>query len=334
MSPEMLDTARVETPMAAPRRPRRSRVAAVLLSLTAIAAACAPAPPVNSSVADPEPSDTLSRYWGADLEPSVRNVDYLNGDTTCGWLCDPAHTLDIHLSRSGESRGTIVFVHGGGFGAGDKAATSNLAPILRQIDRGWGVVPVNYRLAVPSAEVNLFPAALHDVAAAVAWIRTHGAEHGLDPSRIVLAGESAGATIALLVGTAWNSGRGDLPSGDPVDGIVSFAGVLDPEVGPKSKGYLKTWAGSEPLSALTTSNYLDAEDPPIWLLHGDQDGFVEMAGTTTLRDAATSRGLGERVHLDVVDRFRSGAPIPAVDRNHVPAGGINVTALDGWLDQL
>lgn len=341
MSAQMPDAARPEATWQAAKRPlRRPRgaravaAAAVLVSLAAVAAACAPTPPVSSSVADPDPFETLSRYWGGDLVPSERNIDYITDDASCGWWCDASHLLDIHRSRAGEDRGTIVFVHGGGFSAGDKTSVSNMAPILRQIDHGWGVVPVNYRLAVPSIGQNLFPAALHDVAAAVAWVRAHGAEHGLDPSRIVLAGESAGATIAALVGTVWNSGRSDLPAGARVDGIVSFAGVLDADAGRNSLGYLAGWAGAEPLSALMPSTYLDADDPPMWLIHGDQDGFVELTGATRLRDVAMSSGLGGRVHLDVVDRFRSGAPIAAADRNHVPAGGANLAALQNWLDTL
>lgn len=318
---------------------RRTVATATVMALAVVVAACAPAPPTNSTVADPDPSETVARTWGSELVASERDVAYADDAPGCPlaadqqW-CGGSQTLDIYPGRHGGSRGTIVVVHGGGFTAGDKTLLSSVAPLRHQLDRGWNLVAVNYRLADPANGRHLFPTALHDVAAAIHWIRANADDHGIDASRIVVAGESAGATIAALIGTAWNSGRWDIPSAGRLDGVVSIAGVLDPEAGPKSRFYLSIWATPALVPSATPASFLDPDDPPMWLIHGDMDSVVEPAGTSRLRDAALRVGAGPNVHLDVVDRFRDGSPIPDEDRNHLPAAGVNTAALGAWLDQL
>src|SRR6476619_4179756 len=82
---------------------------------------------------------------------------------------------------------TILYMHGGGFVVGDKSdmAVDRLVPL---VDKGFAVASASYRL-VPSA---IWPAQLHDVKAAVRWLRANAGAHGLDPQRIAAAGVSAG----------------------------------------------------------------------------------------------------------------------------------------------
>jgi hypothetical protein len=90
-----------------------------------------------------------------------------------------------------------VFVHGGGFVAGDKAYPGAPAYDLVgawAVRHGWVGVNITYRYA---PEVK-WPAGAEDVAAAVAWIRENIAAYGGDPGRIVVMGNSAGAVHASL----------------------------------------------------------------------------------------------------------------------------------------
>ncbi len=100
--------------------------------------------------------------------------------------------LDIHKSSDPDAA-TLVFVHGGGWRAGDRSmdAESLLHPLARA---GLHVVSIDYALTGEAP----FPANLDDVYCAVEWVVAHGAEHGLDPGGIVLGGGSAGGHLSAL----------------------------------------------------------------------------------------------------------------------------------------
>jgi arylformamidase len=98
----------------------------------------------------------------------------------------------------------VVFVHGGGFRIGDKANKISDKVKLFTTE-GWVFVSVNYRLS-PSPPNDLpghvrYPAHEQDVAAALAWVTSHGAELGGDPTQIFLMGHSSGAFLVSLLST-------------------------------------------------------------------------------------------------------------------------------------
>ena len=110
------------------------------------------------------------------------------------------HRLDVHAAGEPSGVGTgghgapvFVFVHGGGFVRGDKYQPGTPAYDLVgawAVRHGWVGVNMTYRYA-PEAQ---WPAGAEDVAAAVAWLRGSIAAYGGDPDRIIVAGNSAGAT--------------------------------------------------------------------------------------------------------------------------------------------
>ncbi len=238
-------------------------------------------------------------------------------------------------TRPGDRRtGTIVFIHGGGFTGGAKSNLTDFAPILRQTERGWDVVVVNYRLSNPRLGTAMYPTPLLDVERALDWVRTKGATHGLDTTQVVVGGESAGGGLAALIGTAWNSGRAELAGIDRVDGYISISGVLDLET-PTARFWSSMWI-SHPiwLPIVTATTHLDAADPPAWLVHGDQDGVVEAAASQHFKAVADRGGFGHLVDYDLVDLAADGTPLGDAVRNHTPSAGANVTALDAWLDRI
>jgi triacylglycerol lipase len=112
---------------------------------------------------------------------------------------DPRHRLDVFApAEGGGPRPILVFVHGGGFVAGDKrmqgqpAFYDNIA--LWAVRNGFVAVNITYRLA----PAHPFPAAQQDIAAALAWVATHAATIGGDPADVSLMGHSAGAIHAAL----------------------------------------------------------------------------------------------------------------------------------------
>jgi acetyl esterase/lipase len=91
----------------------------------------------------------------------------------------------------------VIFVHGGGWKRGDKDNATGAAKVTHLLERGYAVATIDYRL-VPEATVEQQAG---DVVAALAWLRGHAGDYGVDPQRIVLMGHSAGAHLVALVGT-------------------------------------------------------------------------------------------------------------------------------------
>jgi triacylglycerol lipase len=137
----------------------------------------------------------------------------------------PRHRLDIHAAGSdpgGEPASlapVIVFVHGGGFVAGDKhtPGTPRYDLVGAWAARhGWVGVTMTHRLA-PEFQ---WPAGAQDVAAAVAWLRANAASLGGDPGRIIVTGNSAGA--AHVASYVAGHGGGSL---DGVRGAALLSGI-------------------------------------------------------------------------------------------------------------
>lgn len=106
---------------------------------------------------------------------------------------DPRHRLDLFTRDGLAGAPVFLFVHGGGFTMGDKHTEgspfySNMGDFAAR--HGFVGVTITYRLA----PAHKFPAGPDDLALALDWLRAHVAAHGGDPARIVLAGQSAGAT--------------------------------------------------------------------------------------------------------------------------------------------
>lgn len=132
---------------------------------------------------------------------------------------DPRQRLDVFRPAArGDRRPVLVYVHGGGFVAGEK--TTPNSPYYDNIPlwaarEGFVGVNVTYRLA----PAHPFPAAPDDLARAVQWVRDNIAARGGDPNAIVLFGQSAGAThVASYLARTPNA---------PLAGAVLFSGVYD-----------------------------------------------------------------------------------------------------------
>lgn len=103
--------------------------------------------------------------------------------------------LDVYAPARGEGLPVILWIHGGGWQAGDKGEVDVKPQALA--DAGFVFVSTNYRL-LPEAGIKDMAG---DVAKALRWVHDHAREHGGDPDRIVVAGHSAGAQLAALVCT-------------------------------------------------------------------------------------------------------------------------------------
>jgi len=130
--------------------------------------------------------------------------------------------LDVYRPAAGGPRPAILIVHGGGWITGDRTMERAFAKHLASL--GWVAVPVSYRLG----HEGRFPAPVRDLRSAVRWLRQHAAEHGIDASRIAVAGGSAGGTLAAFLGAVNGDAAyddADAPAG--VSGEVQAAVDID-----------------------------------------------------------------------------------------------------------
>jgi acetyl esterase/lipase len=102
--------------------------------------------------------------------------------------------VPVRIYRPHNARGAIIWLHGGGFILGDLDSEHLWAARVAE-DSGALVISVGYRLAPE----HRYPAALDDAFAVLTWTADHSAELGIDPSRIAVAGHSAGGNLAAAL---------------------------------------------------------------------------------------------------------------------------------------
>ena len=137
---------------------------------------------------------------------------------------DSKQRLDLFMPPDvSQPRPVFVFVHGGGFVQGDKGAAD--APFYNNVG-AWAVregyvgVAMTYRLA----PAHPWPTGSADIAAALRWIAASVAQHGGDPSRLVLCGQSAGAIHVA----GYLAGHGVEPGeATTLAGAVLVSGIYD-----------------------------------------------------------------------------------------------------------
>ncbi|GAB7553466.1 carboxylesterase family protein [Novosphingobium sp. 11B] len=143
----------------------------------------------------PDVVGAVRALYAPEQEPRAAALAPVASD--CAYGPHLRNRLDLYREgEGGRLRPVLLFVHGGGFLAGDKGGDGNGNGGWANAHLGrWAAANgmlgavMNYRLAPGEA----WPAGAEDVAAAVTWLQEHAAEHGGDPERIVLLGTSAGS---------------------------------------------------------------------------------------------------------------------------------------------
>jgi len=195
-----------------------------------------------------------------------------------------ALTLDLYLPRGKAREPLIVWVHGGAWRSGSKKSM----PLTKLVEEGYSVASVDYRLSTQAR----FPAQVHDIKAAIRYLRGHGERWKVATKKIVVAGDSAGGHLAALVGVSNRNAELEGEAGNhrnqssDVQGIISFYGAANLTTILKQSTphglevrvpALDLLLGGQPdavpaLARLASPVfYVDHGDPPLLLLHGDQD---------------------------------------------------------------
>jgi acetyl esterase/lipase len=192
------------------------------------------------------------------------------------------YRLEGQPAGAGPEPGVIV-VHGGSWQHGDR---SELAALNRYLAaRGYVVASVGYRFA-PTWP---FPAARDDVREAIAFLKSHAPEYGLDPHRLALLGRSAGGQLALLTAYAEPDPaiRGVVSFYAPTDMTYSYEHPSNPWV-LDSSAVLEAYLGGNPSQVPATYEsaspitFVSPTTVPTLLIHGGRDELVFVAQSERL----------------------------------------------------
>ena len=225
--------------------------------------------------------------------------------------------LDLYLpdKESVKPLPLIIYIHGGGW----REFSKEICPGEIVARKGWAIACVNYRYSTEA----IFPAQIHDAKGAVRWLRANAKQYNFDPDKFVAWGASAGGHLSSLLGTSGGvasleGSHGNLEYPSSVRAVCNWYGPTDflqvtpaftepisPEVLEKYRGtpwYLYTVVTTLLLGGAVTENqelakaanpitYIDSEDPPFMVVHGDLDKIVPVNQSEILVTALQSKGV-------------------------------------------
>ncbi|MCY4566812.1 MAG: alpha/beta hydrolase [Candidatus Poribacteria bacterium] len=212
--------------------------------------------------------------------------------------------LDLYVPDTGENLPLLIWVHGGAWRGGDK---THYNP-KEYLEAGYAGASINYRLS----QHAIFPAQIEDVKAAVRWLRANAETYRLDPNRFAAWGSSAGGHLVAMLGTTGDVAEFEvgenLGVSSRVQAVVDYFGPTDflqmdaqslpdglvhdapdsPEsqlVGGPIQEHKDRVARANPIT------YVSKDDPPILIIHGDQDKLVPYHQSVLLHDALEEAGV-------------------------------------------
>jgi len=201
---------------------------------------------------------------------------------------------DASVPMPDGGRPAVLAIHGGGWCGGSKLSFGRMAARLAQ--HGYVVISVEYTLSRPGQPS--WPAALDDMREAVRWTRQHAREYGIDPTRLVAFGASAGGHLAALLGV------------DPaarVQAVVDFYGPAEltglatgtPSAAPIIAQFLGGTPDEIPeqYEAASPARHVSATSAPMLLVHGEDDAHVPPSQSEALARALRDAGVPNRLIL-------------------------------------
>ncbi len=193
----------------------------------------------------------------------------------------------------------IVWICGGAYRVVNRSVW--LPEMMRFARAGYVVASIEYR----TSNEAIFPAQLIDVKAAVRFLRAHAKAFCVDPGRIYAMGESAGGTMASLLGVTDDQkefDQGDhLDQSSAVQGVVDYYGVVDLSDASAERDrmsaavnqsndvpyfafeeFLGVGYGKAEAEKASAIRYISDKTPPFMILHGTKDTVVPMAQSEKL----------------------------------------------------
>jgi acetyl esterase/lipase len=227
--------------------------------------------------------------------------------------------LDIYMPPSEKSPFLIVWVHGGAWHSGTKEA-----PPLELLSAGYAIASIDFRVSTEAP----FPAQVHDIKAAIRFLRGNANKYGYRKDKIIIWGSSSGGHLAALVGTTNNDSYMEgnegnyLKESSSVQGIIDFYGptnfltILNQSTphginvrAPALAILLgKPVEQAEDLAKKASPVYqVDPSDPPILIVHGEQDIQVPINQSLELMNVYKKNSLS--VQFEVIPGAGHGGDV-------------------------
>lgn len=228
-------------------------------------------------------------------------------------------SLDLYMPSGNSNPYLIIWVHGGAWHSGSKAD-----PPLALVASGYALASIDFRFSTEAP----FPAQIHDIKAAVRFLRANAKNYGYHADKIVIWGSSSGGHLVSLVGTTNNdpyyegSEGNYLKESSAVQGIIDFYGptnfltILSQSTphginvrAPALAIFLgKPVEQAEDLAKKASPVFqVDRTDPPILIVHGDQD--IQVPVNQSLELMAAYKKLGLSYELEIVSGGGHGGDV-------------------------
>lgn len=202
---------------------------------------------------------------------------------------DAQHGLSLDIYRPANlhpDAPVLVFFYGGSWQHGARAQYRFIG--RRLASTGAVVMVADYRKGPQTP----FPGFMRDGARAVAWARRHARDYGGDPARLFIAGHSAGAQIAALLGT---DARYLEAEGVPLSAIAGVIGLSGPYNFSISGKLVDVFGPPAQWPQAQAIGFVDGDEPPFLLVAGTDDKIVAPRQTDAL--AARLRAQGDAVQV-------------------------------------
>ena len=208
----------------------------------------------------------------------------------------PHGTLTHAGVAAGVGKTALVLCPGGGY---EYCSIREGAPVARAFAR-HGIETFVLDYDCTNAPLGTRP--LHALSAAVAWVRQHAAQYGVDENRIAVGGFSAGAHLAGTLAAVWNrpdwfGADTDLALHRPYAAVLCYPVVTAGEYAHRGSFVQLAGADEHRQQAFSLETLVDADMPPVFLWHTLEDGSVPVENTLLLEAALRRAGVSHELHL-------------------------------------
>lgn len=251
----------------------------LLLSLTLLAVSLATAQTAAlAKKANPMTDDHVGKL-AATLTPSdkIAYKTVASGDLLL-------HVFKPTGWQATDQRACFVTIHGGGWTGGAPLRMYPFASHYAQV--GLVGISVQYRLNNAKAGVTVFDC-VKDARSALRYIRSHAAELGIDPQKIIVSGGSAGGHLSAA--TALFDGVDDASDNTAVSPVPNALVLLFPVIDTSKEGYGNAKIG-ERWQDLSPVHHVRAGLPPTLTFHGTGDTVTPFKGAQAFHDAMLKAG--------------------------------------------